>query len=96
MKIDQHTLKGIAHLARLEPAKSEALNLQKDLELILTWMEKLNELDTTNVEPLRHMSHEVNILREDEATYPISATKALRNAPNADGTFFLVPKVIGD
>lgn len=84
----------MAHLARLEidPSKEEAYI--KDLEEILTWVEKLNELDTEGVEPLTNMSFEQNAFREDQKGEHLSRERALKNAPDQDGEFFRVPKVI--
>jgi len=61
---------------------------------MIAFVEKLNELDTTGVEPLLHMSDEVNVLREDEVKGSISREEALKNAPLHDEQFFKVPKVI--
>ena len=61
---------------------------------MIQFVEKLNELDTTGVEPLLHMSDNVNILREDEVKGSIDRTEGLKNAPVQDGVFFKVPKVI--
>lgn len=94
MKLDKETLYKLAHLARIEidPAKETAYI--KDMEEVLTWVEKLNELDTDDVEPLVNMSYEENSFREDEPGEPISHERALRNAPKKDNDYFLVPKVI--
>ncbi len=95
MNIDQQTIRGIAHLARLEfDAKDEA-SLLTDFNKILTWMDKLNELDTTNVAPLIHMSEEVNVLREDVAKVTLSHAEALFNAPKKDSDYIRVPKFLG-
>ena len=61
---------------------------------MLGFIEKLNELDTTNVEPLIYMSDEVNVLREDDVKHDISQDEALKNAPKHDSDYFKVPKVI--
>ena len=61
---------------------------------MIAFVEKLNELDTTGVEPLLHMSDEANVLREDEVKGSISREEALKNAPEHDEQFFKVPKVI--
>jgi len=84
----------MARLAKLEfnDADKEAIRL--DLEKMIAFVEKLNELDTSNVEPLIHMSESVNILREDEVKGSVTREEALRNAPDTDGTYFRVPKVI--
>ncbi len=94
MKIDRETLHKIAHLARLEldPTKEEAH--VKDLEEVLTWVEKLNELDTEGVEPLTNMSFEVNAFRADEVSNTIAHERALKHAPDNDDDYFKVPKVL--
>ncbi len=94
MKIDKETVDKIAHLARLEfePAAKEAII--KDMNNMLAFVEKLNELDTTNVEPLIYMSNEINVLREDVVKHDISQQEALKNAPQHDSDYFKVPKVI--
>ncbi|MCH5720601.1 Asp-tRNA(Asn)/Glu-tRNA(Gln) amidotransferase subunit GatC [Niabella hibiscisoli] len=61
---------------------------------MIGFVEKLNELDLKDVEPLMHMSEEINVLREDEIKGSASRDEALQNAPETDGRFFLVPKVI--
>lgn len=95
MNIDIKAIHDIAHLSRIEfDAKDEASLLQ-DFNKILTWMDKLNELDTTNVEPLIHMSEEVNVLREDEAKVTLSHAEALFNAPKKDSDYIRVPKFLG-
>ena len=61
---------------------------------MIAFVEKLNELDTTGVEPMLHMSDETNVLREDEVKGSITREDALKNAPLHDEQFFKVPKVI--
>ncbi len=61
---------------------------------ILDWMEKLNEVDTSDVEPLMHMSAEMNVFREDVVQEHLDHKKALINAPKKDSDYFRVPKVI--
>ncbi len=94
MNIDQDTIAKIAHLARLEFNKDEATELSKDFNKILTWMDKLNELNTDNVAPLIHMSDEVNVLREDVVKHDITHEEALFNAPKKDSDYFRVPKFL--
>lgn len=94
MKIDKELLNKIAHLARLEFDESEADGMMKDMSEILTWVEKLNELDTENVAPLTTMSHEINVLRKDKVHAHISHERALKNAPKKDSDYFRVPKVL--
>jgi aspartyl-tRNA(Asn)/glutamyl-tRNA(Gln) amidotransferase subunit C len=84
----------IAHLARLEfdnEAKAEILN---DLNRMLRFVDKLNELDTSEVEPLIYMTNEKNVLRPDEPEVTVSQQEALKNAPNKDSDYFKAPKVI--
>jgi len=68
--------------------------MTKDLNEILTWVEQLNEVDTDGVEPLTHMSHEVNVFREDVAREHLDHEKALESAPKKDKDFFRVPKFL--
>lgn len=94
MKIDREALHKIAHLARLEVKPEEEEALLASMENVLTWMEQLNELDTSGVEPLTHITEEINNWRDDVATNGLSREEGLRNAPSHDDTYFKVPKVI--
>ena len=94
MKIDRELIDKIAHLARLEFNDDEKVRIEKDLGRILDFMETLNEVDTTNVEPLIYMSDEVNITRPDVVIQEITHEQALKNAPKKDSDYFRVPKVI--
>jgi len=84
----------LAHLARLQFNDDERAALREDLQKMIAFVEKLQEVDTTGVQPLMHMSDAVNAFREDEIKGSISREEALLNAPQQDGTFFRVPKVI--
>lgn len=94
MKIDESTVDKIAHLARLEFDGEAKTNIIKDMNNMLAFVEKLNELDTNHVEPLIYMSDEVNVLREDEVIHDITQAQALKNAPQHDSDYFKAPKVI--
>ncbi|MBC7891131.1 MAG: Asp-tRNA(Asn)/Glu-tRNA(Gln) amidotransferase subunit GatC [Sphingobacteriaceae bacterium] len=94
MKIDQEALRRIAHLARLEIKESEEAALLSSLTEVLTWMEQLNELDTTGVEPLTHLSEAIGGLRDDVAKETLTHEQALVNAPKRDDDYFRVPKVL--
>ncbi len=94
MIIDEETVDKIAHLARLELNSSEKSAMIDDMNKILGFMDKLNEIDTTGVEPLVYMTDEVNILREDTVKQEITHQEALLNAPKHDDDYFLVSKVI--
>jgi aspartyl-tRNA(Asn)/glutamyl-tRNA(Gln) amidotransferase subunit C len=93
-KIDLKTVDEIAHLARLEfddASKTEILN---DMNRMLSFVDKLNELDTKNIEPLIYMTQESNIMRRDEPEPGIEQKEALKNAPSKDSDYFKAPKVI--
>jgi aspartyl-tRNA(Asn)/glutamyl-tRNA(Gln) amidotransferase subunit C len=94
MTIDEQTVDKIAHLARLELAPGEKAEMIADMNKILGFMDKLNEVDTTGVEPLVYMTDEPNILREDVVKQVITTAEALENAPEHDNSHFLVAKVI--
>lgn len=95
MKIDDHTIDKIAKLARLQIHPVERDGLRKDMNRILEFMDKLNEVDTDNVEPLIYMTDETNITRADIISKEITREQALQNAPKQDGKYFRVAKVIG-
>ena len=95
MKIDDATLDRIAELARLDysdPAARKAI--LADMERVLGFVEKLNEVDTVGVEPLIFMTEGENNLREDVAEVTISKQDALKNAPVKDSDYFKVPRVV--
>lgn len=94
MSTDIQTIRKLAHLARLEFDQTKEQEMLKDLNQILDWMEKLRELDTSAIEPLTHMSEEVNVLREDKAFNAVTHEQGLRNAPKKDSDYFRVPKVL--
>ena len=84
----------IADLARLEFSEKELENITNDLNEILTYMEKLNELDTSSIEELSHPVEFTNVFREDIHQPSIPTPEALKNAPDKTEEFFKVPKVI--
>ncbi|MDP9048798.1 MAG: Asp-tRNA(Asn)/Glu-tRNA(Gln) amidotransferase subunit GatC [Bacteroidota bacterium] len=94
MNIDKDTVDKVAHLARLELSAEETDAMIKDMNRILGFMDKLNEVDTTGVEPLVYMTGDVNALREDVIKQEITHDEALMNAPKHDDKYFLVAKVI--
>jgi aspartyl-tRNA(Asn)/glutamyl-tRNA(Gln) amidotransferase subunit C len=94
MKIDKETLQKIAHLARLEFDEKDAEKMMQDMTNMVNFVEKLNEVDTTGIEPLTTMSHEINALREDEVKSHLDHNEALKNAPKKDADYFRVPKVL--
>ena len=94
MEVNISLVNSIANLARLHFTDEEKNEIVKDLQRMISFVEKLSEIDTTGIKPLQHMSTAINVLREDEIKGSVSRIEALRNAPVTDGTFFKVPKVI--
>ena len=94
MEVNDQLVEELANLSRLRFEDHEKAEIRKDLQKMIRFVEKLNELDTTGVEPLLHMSANLNVLREDVVQGSVSRQEALKNAPDQDGTFFRVPKVI--
>lgn len=94
MKIDNTLVSRLAELAKLEFDKESLENIKKDLSSILELVEKLNELNTDNVEPLVYMSKELNITRTDKVNGLITKAEALKNAPEKNSDYIKVPKVI--
>ncbi len=94
MEVNDKMVEKLAHLSRLKFNEAENSEIKNDLQKMIAFVEKLNELNLDNVEPLLHMSVEVNVLREDDVKGSISREEALKNAPLHDEQFFKVPKVI--
>ncbi|MEI8116751.1 MAG: Asp-tRNA(Asn)/Glu-tRNA(Gln) amidotransferase subunit GatC [Flavobacteriia bacterium] len=94
MKITEELIDHIAHLARLEFQGEDKVSIQKDMERMIEFVDKLSEIDTENVEPLIFMSEEINRLREDEPKVTVSHEEALKNAPKKDSDYFRIPKVL--
>jgi len=94
MEVNDAMIDKLAHLSRLQFNESEKAEIKNDLQRMIAFVEKLNELNLDNVQPLLHVSEEVNVLREDEIKGSISREEALKNAPLHDEQFFKVPKVI--
>lgn len=94
MVIDDALILRLENLARLELSAAERTTLQGSLTDILTMVEQLNTLDTEGVEPLIYINEDVNVWREDTVKHQLDRRDALKNAPDSDGSFFKVPKVI--
>jgi aspartyl-tRNA(Asn)/glutamyl-tRNA(Gln) amidotransferase subunit C len=94
MEVNDALVDKLANLARLQFNDSEKVGIKNDLQKMIQFVEKLNELDTTGVVPLLHMSDQINILREDVVQGSSSTEEGLKNAPLHDLHFFKVPKVI--
>ena len=94
MEVNEALVDKLANLARLKFNEAEKESVKNDLQKMIQFVEKLNELDTTGVHPLLHMSSNVNVLRADEVKGSISRENGLKNAAVHDEYFFKVPKVI--
>ena len=94
MQVDDALIDKLSRLAMLKFNAAEKEEIKSDLQKMIGFVDKLKELDTTGVEPLLHMSHTINILREDAVGNMLSREEALQNAPLHDAQFFKVPKVI--
>ena len=94
MKITLDEVKYVSNLARLELQDGEAEAMTGQLDQILSYVDKLNELDTSQVEPTTQVISTTNAFREDELRDSLSQEKALANGPRQNGESFVVPKVI--
>jgi aspartyl-tRNA(Asn)/glutamyl-tRNA(Gln) amidotransferase subunit C len=94
MKISLKEVSHIAHLARLELTEEELEKFSIQLSKILSYMDKLNELDTSNIEPTSHVIPIKNVFRDDVVFPSLSSEEALRNSPERTGNFFRVPRII--
>ena len=94
--IDRDVVRHIGKLARIELTDEQVETFAVQLGGILEYFDKLGELDTEGVEPMAHAVELHNVLADDVATESLTAEQAMANAPQRDGDFFKVPKVIGD
>ena len=93
-KISREEVRHVADLARLELTDAEELRMTEQMNSILSYMEKLNELDTSDVPATTHAIQLQNVFRQDLITCSIDRKLGLDNAPQNDGVNFVVPKVI--
>ncbi len=94
-KISLEQVRHVAKLARLAIPEEKLVRFTNQLEPILEYVAKIGEVDITGVEPMAHALPIHNVLREDIARPGLSVEQVLQNAPESDGPFFKVPKVIG-
>jgi aspartyl-tRNA(Asn)/glutamyl-tRNA(Gln) amidotransferase subunit C len=92
--IAREDVEHVAELARLALTAAEKDQLSAQLNSILTYIEKLNELDTRDVEPTSHVLPMSNVFRDDEVRPSLDRTEVLRNAPEESHFFFTVPRII--
>jgi aspartyl-tRNA(Asn)/glutamyl-tRNA(Gln) amidotransferase subunit C len=96
MPVTMNDVEHVAALARLTLSEQEKVTLTSQLNEILGYMDQLNTVDTSAVEPLSHVIELPNVFREDELRTGLTREEALQNAPASTEKFFKVPKVIGD
>jgi aspartyl-tRNA(Asn)/glutamyl-tRNA(Gln) amidotransferase subunit C len=94
MTVNEELVDKLASLARLRFNKLEKEAIATDLEKMISFVQKMDEVDTSNVEPLQHMTSAKNVWRADEIGGTCTQKDALKNAGNHNDQFFLVPKVI--
>ena len=94
MAIDRKTVEYTAHLARIALKQQELEKLSGQLNDILDFIDKLKKADVSNISPTSHILPINNVLRQDSPRKSLSSDKALENAPQRQGNFFEVPKVI--
>ena len=94
MKVDKKLVDKIAGLAKLEFDEAAKEKMVSDMNKMISFIDKLDQIDTELIEPLVYMSEETNVLRADEVGEHISKEKALKNAPQKDSDYFKVPKVL--
>ncbi|HVN25761.1 MAG TPA: Asp-tRNA(Asn)/Glu-tRNA(Gln) amidotransferase subunit GatC [Syntrophorhabdales bacterium] len=94
MKVTKDVIEYVAHLGRLELDPDEIDRYTSQLDSILEYMDKLNSLDTSGVEPTTHAIPNVNVFREDQVVESFSVEASVGNAPERKGSFFKVPPII--
>ena len=92
--VDDKLITELSKLAKLEFDEESAKKMKSDLEIILSFVDAISKIDTTEVEPLIYMSEETNVLRDDEVGNEISQQDALKNAPQKDSDYFKVPTIL--
>ena len=94
--IDEKLVRHVSKLSRIELTDEQVAEFGAQLGAILAYFDKLNELWTDDTEPMAHALDIHNVLGADELGESLTPEEALANAPATDGSFFKVPKVIGD
>lgn len=92
--LSDEMVRKVAHLARLRLSDAEVADLVPQLSKLLDYVEILNEVDTSDVEPMAHAVEQTNVFRDDEPRPPQPREDALKNAPKTDGKYFLVPAIL--
>ncbi len=94
MKVTRDVIEYVAHLGRIELDPNEIERYTAQLDSILEYMDKLNSLDTSGIEPMTHAIPNVNVFREDSVAQSFSTEESVKNAPERKGSFFKVPPII--
>ncbi len=94
MKVTKETIEHVADLARLNLTETEKERLTSEMEKIISYVDKLNELDTSDIKPMEHVIPIRNVFREDRAEKSADREKILANAPVSEDGCFKVPKVV--
>jgi aspartyl-tRNA(Asn)/glutamyl-tRNA(Gln) amidotransferase subunit C len=94
MSVDSATVRRIARLARIAITDEEAARLEAELSGILDWVAQLDELDTSDVEPMTRVEAMTMKMRTDEVTDGFCADEIIKNAPEVDDHYFVVPKIV--
>lgn len=95
MKISREEIQHVANLARLQLNEDEIGRMTRQLDMILSYVEKLDEIDTQGITPTTHTQQVVNAFREDVVRPSLAREAALANAPEDNGESFTVPRIIG-
>lgn len=94
MKVTEQDIKSVASLSRLKIRDEEKATVLKNLNAILTYVENLNSIDTTNIEPTTYALPMQNVFREDKVKPSLDRELALSNAPLKEDGYFKVPRVL--
>ena len=94
MSVDRATVRRIARLARLAVTEEEEVRLEQEVSCILDWVAQLDEIDTSAVPPMTRVASITMTMRKDEVTDGFCAADILKNAPQADDGYFVVPKIV--
>jgi aspartyl-tRNA(Asn)/glutamyl-tRNA(Gln) amidotransferase subunit C len=94
MSVDRATVRRIARLARIAITDDEAARLETELSAILDWVAQLDELDTSDVEPMTRVAAMTMKMREDKVNDGFCADDIVKNAPKVDDHYFVVPKIV--
>ena len=94
MSISKEDVNKIARLAKLDLSEDERIKFTKQLGDIISYVEKLDEVDVSNVEPLAHVNDLTNVSRKDKSRPSLDKKQVFKNSPKHDNEYFLVPKVL--